>query len=166
MPYDKQTKSRKLYIYLNVLVISKTKKNIYWVSKRIIVRILKFLLLLVINKFLIFIFACLRSTCVAKALREWEKDSLTTLCRIILYLHTMYICIRNILNVWVRWIHVYSHFPIFLYSSYFNIDTIKCLHYVPRISRLWCFLDFMNLDRTDKILTFVYIKLNNWIQRY
>lgn len=87
MPYDKQTKSRKLYIYLNVLVISKTKKNIYWVSKRIIVRILKFLLLLVINKFLIFIFACLRSTCVAKALGEWEKDSLTTLCRIILYLH-------------------------------------------------------------------------------
>lgn len=116
MPYDKQTKSRKLYIYLNVLVISKTKKNIYWVSKRIIVRILKFLLLLVINKFLIFIFACLRSTCVAKALREWEKDSLTTLCRIILYLH--------IFALEIFWMYGFAEY------MYIHIFPFFCIHLI------------------------------------
>lgn len=116
MPYDKQTKSRKHYIYLNVLVISKTKKNIYWVSKRIIVRILKFLLLLVINKFLIFIFACLRSTCVAKALGEWEKDSLTTLCRIILYLH--------IFALEIFWMYGFAEY------MYIHIFPFFCIHLI------------------------------------
>lgn len=126
MPYDKQTKSRKLYIYLNVLVISKTKKNIYWVSKRIIVRILKFLLLLVINKFLIFIFACLRSTCVAKALGEWEKDSLTTLCRIILYLHIFALEI-----FWMYWFAEYMYIHIFpFFCIHLILITIQLNAYI------------------------------------
>lgn len=164
MPYDKQTKSRKLYIYLNVLVISKTKKKYLLSFQKNNSAYFKVSLITCNKQISYFHFCLFAIDLCSKSSRRMRKRFLDNFMQN--YSLSPYICIRNILNVWVRWIHVYSHFPIFLYSSYFNIDTIKCLHYVPRISRLWCFLDFMNLDRTDKILTFEYIKLNNWIQRY